>query len=327
MVRGGAERYLRGVGHSERLALPVGRSLFGHLVRYGAFKSSQPRENRLTEVVAAVLDRVDGLALDLVQSWLSDDRFSQGDPRVEAGQTLARLEDASGKVRVTTQRQTADGRFADMELTFEARDGTPVTIAVENKFGTGLHDDQVAHYERDLQGRGGTGAVVIVGPEWDLPFAGAEPRFPQCSWQAVGRRIRAFRMTDPVESWLLIEAEQFLREEGLMDPSVLNPQHFVALSAWGEAEEATNEILRRADEAVEARWGQKSNDGQPTLPRAWFAYEGLSEAVWGPHHWLDWNIRDDKDFAAQCRGALGKAWRFLLHGWRGVRQKAASRSH
>jgi hypothetical protein len=44
-------------------------SLFRRVSRYPQFASVDPRENRLTEAFAALLERVDGLAGALVADW------------------------------------------------------------------------------------------------------------------------------------------------------------------------------------------------------------------------------------------------------------------
>jgi hypothetical protein len=46
-------------------------SLFRRVTRYRITPTQDPRENRLTEVTAAVLERVDGLAYDVVDEVLA----------------------------------------------------------------------------------------------------------------------------------------------------------------------------------------------------------------------------------------------------------------
>jgi hypothetical protein len=61
-------------------------SLFRRVTRYRIAPTQDPRENRLTEVTAAVLERVDGMAYDVVSAMLES--------AVEAAQErLADVED------------------------------------------------------------------------------------------------------------------------------------------------------------------------------------------------------------------------------------------
>lgn len=71
--------------------------LFRRLSRYPRGETN-PRENRLTEAFAVVLDRVPGLAAALVEEW--------------TGLSVA------GQPLVTTQRPTHSGYFVDLELRF-----------------------------------------------------------------------------------------------------------------------------------------------------------------------------------------------------------------
>jgi hypothetical protein len=90
--------------------------------------SVNPRENRLTEITAAVLDRVDSLAKTVVEDLLASGRAtdaSQIQPDTNGGSPASERCDMAlsavrrlnaRRVEIRTQLTTPKGRFVDMEI-------------------------------------------------------------------------------------------------------------------------------------------------------------------------------------------------------------------
>ena len=121
-------------------------SLFGRVTRYRMGAAHDPRENRLTEVTAGVLERTDGLALEVARSWLQPrPHDAAGAPAWTAARD-ALSEEGVGLRGVRTQRYTRRGGFVDLELSFGPRLATvtqEIVLWVEVKHGISPHEDQL----------------------------------------------------------------------------------------------------------------------------------------------------------------------------------------
>src|SRR4051812_30714691 len=108
-------------------------SLFRRVTRHRIGTKQDPRENRLTEVTAAMLERVDGLGLEVLDAVLAtaatsaNDRIFDAKSHDEAAMWQGALEELEDlllalraldepRLRVDTQRTTASGKFVDLEL-------------------------------------------------------------------------------------------------------------------------------------------------------------------------------------------------------------------
>jgi hypothetical protein len=140
------------------------KSLFSRVTRYSQSLSMDPRENRLTEITAAVLERVDELAKEIVVELLrcaceaavtagaqSEGRDSSAwqDETACRRSVLAAAEAiVAPRVRVRTQVTTPKGRFVDMEVWLRPnRPGDradDVVVWFENKDGAEIHSDQLS---------------------------------------------------------------------------------------------------------------------------------------------------------------------------------------
>jgi hypothetical protein len=107
-------------------------SLFRRAARFQRSVAVDPRENRLTEAFAAVLERDPLLTTELVKRWTSADV-------------------PEGSVSVRTQRLTASGAFIDLELAFGSLAAPNLRVWVEVKHGAGLHENQLETYLDDLK--------------------------------------------------------------------------------------------------------------------------------------------------------------------------------
>lgn len=258
-----------------------------------------PRENRLTEIFATVLELVPDLARTLATVWLDPNQMHA--PRQERACTatspawdrVRRLEDG-GTPSVSTQVPVAGG-FVDLELRFPAdtgERGDDTVVWVEVKHGTGLHGKQLATYDSALHAthtsRGGTGAIVLLDQRRMLPHID-ELEVPvtvaQRCWEQTGREIVRFETDDAVSVWMCRELLAYLQEENLMDPIALGPEHLTALAYAGQANKALEAICERA----EIRIGERFRLADDTRPRTGRYGEGYW-ATWGDGEWLEWHL-------------------------------------
>lgn len=257
-----------------------------------------PRENRLTEAFAAVLERDAVLARDVVAGWTA-------------------LAVPDGNVSVRTQRLTASGGFIDLELGFGPPAAPDLRVWVEIKHGASLHENQLETYLNDLKIEHHSDArLVFLAPR------GAADAVPEdvtaVEWQNVASFLRAYaRRADvkEVSRWLSTEFYGYLKEEGLTDEEALTPAHAFALAARPAADRATARLIEYAHIVVAKEWGapksflKKSGSQKPAYGVDWWATYHTSSGdidgapTWGSA-WFEWTIRTD-DFRAEPRDAIG----------------------
>lgn len=183
-------------------------SLFRRVTRYPVAAALDPRENRLTEVTAAVLEEVDGLAALFVRHLLDEGRevAQHGElPADDAAErarwrSLAERLDVE-RVEVNTQVATAQGGFVDLEVLLRPRVGSAqrgLLVWVEVKHGADLHGDQLSAYLRDIKLRPVAGdverVVVLLAPRGWEPESDTVPRdVVRADWPGVARAVTGAR--------------------------------------------------------------------------------------------------------------------------------------
>lgn len=275
-------------------------SLFTRATKYLA-GASDPGENRLTEVTAAVLERVPGLARHLAIAWLHPSHAALGETfRGVTASDQRALETLPeyAPVRVRTQLGVG-GRFVDLELRFfDPDDGARLAavVWVEIKHGITAHGGQLRAYSATRPQE--PGGVVVVAPRATLPMPAEEQEgdVPERSWQATARRARTFEAAEAHQQWLLDEWLTYLKEEALMELDALGPEHLTALAYKQEAEaalvsiceEAAREIRQSHDEPGDE---YRSRGGKPGYGLGYWSTIDLRAkdgGAWGAR-FLDWN--------------------------------------
>jgi len=268
------------------------------------------RENRLTEVLAAVLERAPELAWQLAHAWTDPAQERSAPGELSRGATsgvFAALADRR-RVSVSTQVRTVSDKQVDLALRF-GDSATPsiddVLLWVEIKHGAEPHEGQLANYVRDLPGSVGWGAVVLLAPRTSLPCDRDDipDVVPQRSWQAVSRLIREHtgNQADPVTRFLLKELYAYMQDENLADPDLLRPEHFVVLAYADAAENALTTICERVSQIVAREWGRSADDferaprtGAPAFGWGyWEAWSVRNDSSGRGEIWLDWNARNE----------------------------------
>lgn len=279
--------------------MAVTTSLFKRVTKFVPRELGNPRENRLTEVFASVLERVPGLGRSLVEIWLCPDETRDGhherapSSAAAAWERVRQMAD-DGVPLVATQLHVPGG-FVDLELRFPGDTGVrrdDVVIWVEIKHGTEPHSGQVSTYLDALAARhtsfGGVGAMVLLDQRHKLPYTD-QTEVPlsvaQRSWEQAGREVQRFAAPDDVSGWLCEQLLSYLQEENLMDPVALGPEHLTALAYAGQANKALEAICERAADHITRRFRTPTDTG----PRKGYYGEGYW-ASWGDGVWLEWHL-------------------------------------
>lgn len=273
------------------------RGFFRQVTRYVATPARDPREDRLTQITAAVLERVPGLARALALAWLDPNRGAPEErpaDTAEAARVIDELE-TDAPVRTRTQIQFP-GRVVDLEVRFFADASMTSTAAllwVEAKHGTDPHTNQLSAY-RDAR-PGHPGAVVLLAPRRDLPVDRRQcpADVPQRCWESAARvgstLQRRAASLDKTSGWLLGEWLAYLKEESLMDIDALGPEHMTALVYRREAESGLPALcaaaMRVAEEKLGRHGAQYENVGRSKGP------------VYGLGYWSTWDLPGDWDGA------------------------------
>jgi hypothetical protein len=276
------------------------------------------KENRLTEVVAALLDspHCSGLAHRVASGWAE---AAAKDERVAAPATFWRLRDLlsagveSLQCRVNTQTPiVVDGevRRPDLELVFTRRDEPrEILLWVEVKHGSPPTRDQLKAYVDALRERSVEGAVFLLAPRSDIPFRpGQVPTaVPQLAWQQTAAVIASYRgSTDEIGQFLIGEVTAYLREEDLMDDA-MTPVLLVALEQRKRVDTAIKRICEIAGDRLSAWTG----DARNLRPLGLGFYETIKQAPkgnepadWGYEVWWDWNLKTNDLEVEDSRGEV-----------------------
>lgn len=284
----------------------MAQSLFRRATRYtGA-------ENRLTEILAAALERLPDVARDLALIWTAPSNVSAGEMAWPSTHAIHQALPTLGLQSVRTQQATVSGKLVDLALRFgPTRHPSPddVVIWVESKLGADPHDQQVASYVADLPSNVRAASVVVLAPRSSLPYLPVDvpDGVPQRSWQATGRRLRAAAQdAAPVKAFLLKELIDYMSEDSLIDPHAIGPELLVALAHAEQAEAALvrvcEEISRHvasdhgasADSFAEASRTRKPDFGW----NYWEAWNLRKNDAGEATLWLDWNARADATHSA-----------------------------
>ena len=252
-------------------------SLFGCIARHGTSPGRDPREDRLTEVLAAVFDspHAKGLACHVGSHWLTGDETAntRGGDRLQRLGALLRAGQAEWTCSARTQRVIRtdnDRRRLDLELLFQRQDGGSsrserILLWIEIKHGSEPRDDQLAAYLKLMKARSfKNAAVLLLAPRSDYPsfeVAQMPSEVPRLTWEETGRIISSFATTDPVSHFLVDELVAYLREEALMDPPELTREHLAAFQHYEDGMRALLRVCELAEARVSELWANHEEKG------------------------------------------------------------------
>jgi hypothetical protein len=305
-------------------------SLFRRVTRYPQSPSLNPRENRLTEVTAAVLERVDGLAQAVVCALLaSAGGASSNDAQPTDAPSSAYVAEIASRERalkaaealidprasIRTQLTTPKGRFVDLEIWLQPRRPSEraddIRVWIEAKHGTDVHGDQLEVYLADIQAYPASHRVVMLLIPRDQELAALPPdSVPLTTWQTISEVVQKWRrerVCRVEQKWLLDEYASYLYEEGLMDPEALDAAYVLALMEANDAEAAAASICEHADAWVMKHWGARTGfvtrRGASTEPDYGLGYwanyspdptSSVAADTWRGG-WFEWGMRNTED--------------------------------
>ena len=261
-------------------------SLFARVTRYPSSPRLDPGENRLTEVTAAVFERVDGLAHRSVIALLEaavEQAERKAAIEAESEQWMAevaRLRQAAhaaetlgqaARVRIQTQVPTPKGRFIDMEVWLRperpALNHDEVVVWVEAKYGADIHGDQLDVYLADIEAHPAPHRIVLLLlPRGQTLKNKPPPQTHIVDWQTVAQVVAdggLWAKLPQGQRWLLEEYADYLDEEGLMDPEALTAAHALALMEASAAEDAIAGVCEHADAYVQKHWDKPTEYLKP----------------------------------------------------------------
>jgi hypothetical protein len=259
--------------------------LFARIARHPLRTGRDAREDRLTEILAAVLDHPGcaSVAPALAAAWLTEGagldpagELSHLGPFADA---LSSSSDWTCEIRTQTRINVEQrSRRPDLELYFTRPGQLGMALCIEVKHGTAPHTNQLWDYLEDLENNSSLRhrAVLLVAPRASYPFPDSSqipPRVAQLTWERTASVLRSLQPKASPGDFLITELCAYLKEEGLMDPDRVTPEHLVALNHHAEALEAFRLVCDAADAFVQQNW---------TRPDAGHAdHYGEDERWWG----------------------------------------------
>jgi hypothetical protein len=277
-------------------------SLFERLTRYPVRPWMDPRENRLSSSLAAVLEHAPELARALMSRWIAD----------VDGCELA----------VSVQHRISGGSI-DVELRFGDPGVPELLVWIEAKHGAGLSgEDQIDKYRAELaKERAGRRVLLILAPvDFDAKrldivrvheAAPDDDRTRLASWQelyAMAVAWRSLRTTGTVDVWLVGEFLRFLKEEGLEERPI-SQDDVVALDRMLEAMDTLAGVMRRAEVMVSQRWAKRLGPMNPTYtPTEEFRYPVVRRGEEPAVAWGDADLQWACGLAESSEDAASSLW-------------------
>jgi hypothetical protein len=270
----------------------IAPSLFRRLRQYGTTPGRYPREDQLTEALAATLDAAPNAAQTLVE-------------RVFDSEALPDV----GACRVRSQPDPGEHGCADLELAFGPKDQPVLRVWVENKVDSAAYRSQGERYMCRLEE-----LRVLHGGEWRFAWLlrvgheveGEAPgRASVVTWQDVASQLHEWRGDqEDQESYatrLVAEFVKHLEEERLGHTRALSERDALALNWYEEAQLSAQELVEQARALVRQRWEELDPLKEDVRQRnsLWFwrhyAKHGPERSPRWPEEgsWFEWHARRD----------------------------------
>lgn len=239
-------------------------SFFELVTRYSERPRRDPGENRLTAVLAAVLQERPSLARRLVTSLL---------PQLALDENPA--------VNTQTTIRLADGRHAFLDMEITAQGPPPTTVWIEVKRTSGESGiGQFEKYRRALALKGGRRALLILSPVNMRAHLGALPPAREwcadapvvarwVSWEEAYSALAELRaeLIDPWEEWAVDELLLYLDMEGLQ-PMPVKHAHVAALATIDDAAKAVTTLVANVEHSLAIQLGEPAERSE--APRTYY---------------------------------------------------------
>ena len=284
-------------------------SLFSRMAKYVPSQASDPKENRMTECLAAVLEHSgDDLVFEFAHMLLdpAGANPSRGETTVQASaEHLASLSAAHSASSVTTQYpvpgENRGKGYLDLVLAFDTDSG-PFRLGVEIKIDASLTGDQLSAYSMSEE----IDALVLLAPSSKLPKLSIPNDLIDVvgkrSWQTVGELISEFTPEAPEHAaWLTDQFADYLDQEGLMPAMPLSLENLSALEHHAEAERSLSALTAEARIHICKSWATvEAGTEQTRNPfTSWKHYATTSDGsgtsnIWGDAFWFEFGTRSEE---------------------------------
>lgn len=238
-------------------------SLFGRLRQYETTSGRHPREDQLTEALAATLDAAPDAAKRLVERI-----FHHGESAIDS------------PCRVRSQPDPGQHGRADLEIAFGPEDRPSLRVWFENKVDSPAYGDQGERYMRRLEELrsldGGSWRFAWILRVGSTVEDGPFERASVVTWQDLASVLDEWRARqDDQESYatrLVAEFVKHLEEQGLGRTRALSERDALALNWHEEAQLPARQLVEQARALVRERWGEFDAPLQDTRVRdpLWF---------------------------------------------------------
>jgi hypothetical protein len=223
----------------------VADNLIELISRYRIGERRDPREDRLTAALVAVLQHSSRLTRTVLTAW----NVTSAD---------------ATPTRVTLQLAVPRaGGWVDAEVLLGAEPSPRARVWIEAKLWSRLSgDDQLERYAKALAARAcgpGQRHLLLLAPasrraEFLAALRSAATRSVRCdfvSWQETFSALDTGRGRESrVVSWLAAQLLQYAKEEGLVAPNKLTKGHIEALRQFDDATSALELLRHKAQESV-----------------------------------------------------------------------------
>jgi hypothetical protein len=139
--------------------------------------------------------------------------------------------------------------------------------------------------------------VFLLAPRSAYPFAESEipDTVPQLRWQDTAAMLRTYQPRTEIAAFLVNELQSYLKEEGLMDPDRVTPEHLVAFAHHKEAFAALELVCEQADANVAEAWAHPDADSTGyKAGETWWVYPASShEPSVGAGWSFAWHLFED----------------------------------
>jgi hypothetical protein len=291
-------------------------SLFKRATSYVASPHIDPAENRLTEIFAAVLDRVPGLPRAVLEFWYG--------PVAPATSEMF--------ASVHTQRHTTTGGIVDLAIRLRPRrrnskgmdvaetldsyeQGVVCWIEIKHRDPIpALHGDQLMTYLNDIgEITAKTRHVLLLAPR-EFDPSERPPAVAYRTWQSLALWMAEYvrdhgERLGEVNVWLIKEFLSFLKEEGLMDADRITAEHAFIADAVPATYAAFAALWEVAEGVIFNEWHAPRTGGMKQIMNMYRSFDILpSSGAELPATWrgnfLEWGMRPDDFLKTEARNAL-----------------------
>ena len=254
-------------------------SLFSRLRRFAPTPGRNPREDRLTEALAATLEAAPGAACALVEAWM-------GAPVIEIAS-------------VATQRWVGGGRV-DLEIVASTRHPPAVRMWLEMKVDSPALRAQAERYLEAISAHREQTQLVWVVPVGTKVSGGSPSAAPIRTWQDLATVLDDWlTSTAPGERRQYAPAlvEQFIRhleEEQLASTRPLEREDAAALNRYPIASRRLAELVRLASVEIAMQRGRLDPAmGKDSRGSADFWAHVPGGSGWSEGSYFEWHGRRD----------------------------------